>query len=683
MRIVFLLFILISSFNSEGQQAKKNKFIQDFEAISPNQSPFEIAAQMHYILQNARREDLETAESLLDTIHRFVIQNDLKLVEARYFAEVAEINRVRNRLDLMIDYYIKAIDIYESFQLAYPDSITAEVKFTIGGFYNNLADGYIILEKYKEALNFYKTSLDVVLPLNDSLQNSIRYYNISDTYVSLNEPDSAMKYILLCKSIEDVFQMPDGLAYVHDGLAEVHQLNGAYDIALGEIELAIGYAMQINDPFFHIEIRLQKGEILFNWGKYAEAKKEYLEIEEKSREIGYRMAVEECVIKLKSIFEKLNDYKNAYAYADILLSIRDSTLRSSAQEKALEFEALYQNKIKDAEIDNLNKQKELTDKLNKELEEKRALEKNRSRLINLGLILGLILLILIAGVIFRNSKKNEVLNAILKKSNDELSDKNFEIQVQANEINDSINYAMNIQGALFPNDIEFSRVGRERFVFLSPKDIVSGDFYWTFHSERLKRNYLAVADCTGHGVPGAFMSILGVSLLDKIVIKLSDLSPKAILTELNLELYNNLSAGGLNGVKDGMDIALLAIDDSKKEAYFSGARNRLIHISNKELKEYKGSRVDLGRTKESVQIEEFTIPFLEGDMMYLFTDGYIDQKGMNTGKKFYIQPFRDLLLKVSEMPTSDQKKSLEKVFNDWKGDRYEQMDDVLVVGIKL
>lgn len=658
-------------------------FKKEFDAIDGSQKPFTVATQMYFVLQKARHESIDQAESLLDTIHSYIQFHDLKLIEARYFAEVAEIARVKNRLDEMIEYYGKAIVIFEDFQKNYPDSNKYEVTYSIGGFYNNLADGYIVLNKYEEALNFYMKSLKAVLPLNDSLQNSIRYYNISDTYVSLNEPDSAMKYILLCKEMEDGMGMPDGLAYAHDGLAKVYVMKGQYGHALAECDTAVNYASQVNDPYFQIEIQQQKAKVLFKWGKSNMAKEEYLAIMEKASEIGYKLAVEDSYYYLKSIYEKLGDYKEAYKYADLLLVLSDSTLQQKAAEKALEFEIQYQTELKDAEILSLNKQKKLTDQLNAELEEKRKLEENKSRIVTAALIGGLIFLLLIGGIIIRNSRKNALLNENLKRSNEDLSDKNKEIQTQASEINDSISYAMNIQGALFPNEHEFSILGKDRFVLFSPKDIVSGDFYWTFRSERLDLNYLAVADCTGHGVPGAFMSILGVSLLDKIVIKLTDLSTNRILTELNHELYKNLSAGGLHGVRDGMDIALIAIDENNKQVHFSGARNRAIHVSDGIVKEYKGDRVDLGRKEPCSVIQEQTFSYKDGDMVYLFTDGYVDQKGSASGKKFYMQPFRDTLMEVANLGVEEQKKKLESIFLEWKGDKFDQMDDVLVVGVKL
>lgn len=685
MRINIFFVVLFLGFLTFGQGTVMTK--KDFQTklltIDPSSSPKTTANEMIDILNQARHVDITIAESLQDTIISYIRANNLTLVEGRYYTEIAEIWRVKNRLDLMIDYYHKTINIYKQFQQTYPDSSRYEVIYTLSGCYNNLADGYILLGKYGEALNFYKISLTSVLPLNDSLQNSIRYYNISDTYVALNEPDSAMKYILLCKQMEDGMGMPDGLAYAHDGLAEVHLMNGDFEWALAEIDTALVFAQQVNDPFFHIEIQQQKAEILMAWKKYKLARDEYLVIQQKSRKIGYEMAVEDSYVHLKEIYNALGDYQSAFKYADLLLSVADSTLQEKAAEKAMEFEIMYQTEMKDVEIENLNKQKELTDKLNAELKEKRELEANRARIINIALICGLVLLSLIGGILFKNSRKNAMLNSELQRSNAELSEKNGEIQDQAAEINDSISYAMNIQGALFPNEKELSIIGEERFVLFSPKDIVSGDFFWTFRSERLDLNYLAVADCTGHGVPGAFMSILGISLLDKVVIKLTDLNTDTILNELNHELYKNLSAGGQYGVRDGMDIALISIDSNERMFSFSGARNRVIHISKGQLNEYKGDRVDLGRVEHCKSIRKQVVHYEAGDMIYLFTDGYVDQKGSETGKKFYMEPFRELLIKIATFPVQKQGQIMKETFLKWKGEKYDQMDDVLVVGVRL
>jgi len=259
--------------------------------------------------------------------------------------------------------------------------------------------------------------------------------------------------------------------------------------------------------------------------------------------------------------------------------------------------------------------------------------------------------------------------------NDELASR------QQKELTDSIYYASYIQSALLPTHEEWNRILPESFIFYHPRDVVSGDFYW------IKKNrntiIVVVADCTGHGVPGAFMSILGISFLNEIYSKGNIPSAKSILNQLREKVMKALrQTGDIDEPKDGMDITLCMIDLNTNTLQFAGANNPIYIIRNQELIEIKGDSMPIVVALEQEKTftnHEFTLS--PNDTVYLFTDGYPDQFGGEGGKKFKYPNFRNLLQRIQQYPVARQGEKIESVLKKWKGD-YRQVDDILVIGFK-
>jgi serine phosphatase RsbU (regulator of sigma subunit) len=274
--------------------------------------------------------------------------------------------------------------------------------------------------------------------------------------------------------------------------------------------------------------------------------------------------------------------------------------------------------------------------------------------------------------------RNEVLRL---KAVKELKESTEMIAVKNKEITDSINYARRIQSAILPQKEYVKQNLPDSFFLYQPKDIVSGDFYWM--SERNGDIYLAVADCTGHGVPGAFMSVVGMNLLNEIVNHRDIFHPSEILKELNAGVVSSLQQKQTE-TNDGMDIALLKISTDKKSVEYAAANRGLIQFTNGELKEYKPSKYPIGGFNSMMEksFETLKIEVKEGDMIYLSTDGYADQFGSDKNKKITTKKFKMLLESVSSKSLSEQENHLRDFINDWKRG-YEQTDDILVVGIRF
>jgi len=264
---------------------------------------------------------------------------------------------------------------------------------------------------------------------------------------------------------------------------------------------------------------------------------------------------------------------------------------------------------------------------------------------------------------------------------EKISNQKDEIDRQRKELTESIKYASYIQSALLTSQHELKKLLPEHFVIFIPRDIVSGDFYWI--TKRKADLIIAVADCTGHGVPGAFMSILGITLLSEIVNRAAYNSAGSILNQLRESVMRALNQRGTDEEqKDGIDMALCLINIETNTLEFAGAFNPIYIVKKNRLIEMHGDKMPIGiAALEENSFSNHKYSLEENDVVYLFSDGFVDQFGGPEGKKFKYQPFRNLLLNISNLPMHVQKNELIKKFNHWKGN-LPQLDDVLMFGFR-
>jgi phosphoserine phosphatase RsbU/P len=282
----------------------------------------------------------------------------------------------------------------------------------------------------------------------------------------------------------------------------------------------------------------------------------------------------------------------------------------------------------------------------------------------------------------KQKKEIESQRDTLALKNTQLNEAYLEIEDQKKHIMDSIYYARRIQTAILPSYSMLNKGLKEYFIFYLPKDIVSGDFYWMHHTSDLVM--LAAVDCTGHGVPGAFMSIVGFNQLNNAVNVKKVTRASDILNELNAGVIHTLNENtGETSIKDGMDMTLCVFDFKKSKLDFAGANNPIVQVRNKKLIKHKGNRFPIGAFVDN-QPQVFTgseIELNEGDMIYMFSDGYADQFGGPENKKFFTRRFEQLLADISVYPVAEQKEILKNTLYDWMGQN-SQVDDILVIGIR-
>ncbi len=284
-------------------------------------------------------------------------------------------------------------------------------------------------------------------------------------------------------------------------------------------------------------------------------------------------------------------------------------------------------------------------------------------------------------------KANQILEQKVVERTEVISKQNVELEKKNEKITDSIDYAKRIQQAVFVSTKEIQSYPFESFLLFKPKDIVSGDFYWG-HKKDDDNFYIVAADCTGHGVPGAFMSLIGYNMLNYAIKDLKVEKPSSVLNMLRNLIRDTLKSGNQDekAMKDGMAMAFCHMDMKKMQLDFAGSYNPLYFIRNGELKELKADRIPIGHTGESEQEQgNFTDHSLEikkGDSIYIFSDGYADQIGGPNKKKFFYGPFKELLQSIHNLPMQEQKKKLDDTITQWMNGR-EQLDDITVIGVRF
>lgn len=277
-------------------------------------------------------------------------------------------------------------------------------------------------------------------------------------------------------------------------------------------------------------------------------------------------------------------------------------------------------------------------------------------------------------------KEKQILETKVEERTVELKSANTNLNIALDEIKDSIHYAQRIQSSILPESNTINTNLPESFILYKPRDVVSGDFYWFNKLE--DKIIFAVVDCTGHGVPGAFMSMIGNSLLNEIVLTKKITSPSEILSHLNKGIFKVLKQGTSES-RDGMDLALCVIDKSKNTLTFAGANRELVLIRDGELIEYKPTKSAIGGfTDVDMLFAETTISVLSNDVFYMSTDGYADQFGGPKGKKLMTKNFKEFLLKIHKDPMAAQRQKLQENISDWMSNTYSQVDDILVAGFK-
>jgi serine phosphatase RsbU (regulator of sigma subunit) len=484
-------------------------------------------------------------------------------------------------------------------------------------------------------------------------------------YHALNDPDSALYFANMAASWRRSIHYGDGILSSGGVLRDAYMSKKMYDSA----RAIINECILINDTMGRISdanfARFEIGVVCEAEGKLDSALYYYLRLEhfaDSARNGNFRRRAYK---QLYQLYEKMGRYELASRYSIKYIAIHDSLNAEASKVSMLRLKEIYDVESKNQEIELLNRETEL--------KQNEIDAQDRQRLWLFGIIGITVVLIIVALFAYRQKRKSALV----------LAEQKSIIEERNKDITDSIVYARRIQYAMMPQDSQLTTLLPGSFIFYRPKDIVSGDFFW-FH-ETSEYIFVAVADCTGHGVPGALMSMIGLNYFTQIVGEMRINSPAEILNEMHkkvlLALNKDLS---VHDIKDGMDTSLLRIRKGTGECTFAGAVRPLYIVRDGQLEEIKGDIYSIGGIK-SVDQESFTehtVQLSHGNCVYLFSDGIADQFGGPKGKKFKYKQLRETILKVAHLDGKDQAAHLDQVFTQWKGN-LEQVDDVCIIGLKF
>jgi|GEM_PF-5486005 len=524
--------------------------------------------------------------------------------------------------------------------------------------FNNIGIVYSDLRDFEKAIEQYRRFVDLALKVGNDLKVAKGYYNLVVTFTEMRQADSAKHYL----AIMEAFQRGKEKEFL-----SVDAAKAAILLLEEDFEKAIFHTKRWDervglDDFDKVEYYI----LLLQAYRGNKDNKTALQMAEEAERLCVKLGSTADLMRIKkrksAILYDLGRTDDAYSELGLYNQLKDSLDNENGVVQMVELFNEYESALVE---------KELLAK-NQIIEQQEQKRKSAALFWTTIVISGSFVFFISLWFLFKNHKKNLILN-----------NQNKEINEQRGRVLSSIKYAERIQNAILnPNSAILSEF-RESFVFNRPRDIVSGDFFWTGKVNEFV--YIAVVDCTGHGVPGAMMSMVGHGMLTKIINEGKFTQPAEILKELDCQILSGLSqrSEGIT-VQDGMDISLVRLSKRDNKLMFAGACQNLLVFNDGQLHEYRGTPYSIGGgegNKESY-FDQTDVPYASGTSVFLFSDGFPDQFGGKDGKKFGKQAFFEMLSELNRLDLREGEAFLNDRFQRWSGQE-KQIDDVLVVGFSL
>ena len=533
--------------------------------------------------------------------------------------------------------------------------------------YNNL--GLILkdLGRRDEAIDYFKRSIRLKEKLGgDTTALASTLSNVGLLYhEQFKDYEEAHRYYLRALEIDRRFNNTLGIFISLCNIADNFYAQEKYDSSKYYYELATNYIDDIESNQHKAHFLGDFAKVNAVLGQYERAIEKYNSSIEKAKLTDAKVILMESYEGLAMVYKALGDYKSALEFYEEFGAIQEVIYDSDKAKALASVEKNYQIRAKQGEIELLRKESEIKD-----------LRLSKNRLVIYWLAGILVLVAIIVLLQYRKNLYKSRTNEILRQQNNEIIQKNRDIM-------DSIFYAKNIQKAILPENGKLKNIFMDAFVFMQARDVVNGDFYWFAENE--DKVVIAVVDCTGHGVPAAFLNVMGNSLLNHIINEMNITSPGEILKELNKRVLSSVRSTDLASKSDaGMDVAVCLYDRHTKRLTFSGAKRPLYYFTRGELNILKGDYYPVGGRlyEEQREYKEHEVSLQANDVLYLFTDGIVDQFGGEKDKKFMYPRFRELLYTLKDNPMENQYRQIKENIENWKG-RNEQTDDILVIGIRV
>jgi serine phosphatase RsbU (regulator of sigma subunit)/Tfp pilus assembly protein PilF len=640
------------------------------------------------------------------------------------YVNIGIINHERGSYDKAIEYYLKALETAKEANYVRGISLS----------YKSLGIAYYDQGYYDKSIDCYLKALEIFEKLGEKRNMSACYTNIGLVHYEQGSYDKAIEYLQKSLAINTELGNKRGTSICYMNFAMIYQKQNISEKAIEYYKKALKLFEEIGDKRGESNCNQNLGEICSQQGSFNRASEYYLKALKIYEDIGDKMGIAILGINIASLnismadsvaknpdqriqflnqsvlygnesivnaremkllpqikgaanilmtaYNKLGNFKKAIEFAGILIAAQDSLFMEDKTKAIQEMSTRYETEKKQQQIE--LQESQLTAKDARIKQQKTF----RNALIG-GLAAVALIVIVIAYAYAQKRKDNKKIteqNEKIIKTNEELKELNETTTRQKDEIITSILYAQRIQSAILPPETYINELLSENFILYKPKDIVSGDFYWI----RKVKHYiiLASADCTGHGVPAAFMSMLGMSSLNEIVQRREVTKANEVLNELRKEIKNSLrQTGDKEETRDGMDIALCIIDTKKKIMQYSGAHNPLYLVSHNngesELKEIKADAMPVGvHLSHDKSFTNNEIELKTGDTFYIFSDGFVDQGGGTDNARYTTARFKKTLLNIHSLTMPEQKKILEQTLIEWMGE-FPQRDDILVIGARV
>lgn len=610
-------------------------------------------------------------------------------------------------------------EAFQLYAIAYNIGVNEKNNHLLGRYYLSIGSYYTKIGDLDLGLEKYQKGLELLIKEGDKEWETYAYNNIGVNYSNLEDNKNARYYyqkaLNLFKSRNDSI----GVTLSYSNIATCYQNESLLDSAIYFSKLALGYAEKLNHTIIIgssqlvlSELYLKKKNNLFADKYLQNAKTLYNNINDidgiidvaflesdilRTQNTNKAIAVLKAISltvdtmdilqnkvrinqKLANLYIDKSDFKNAYHALNKHIEFNNAMINQTSFKNINELEVKYQVNEKILEIENLNNRNELIQvNLDKKKLEEIHQRKTKYWILFISLTIATLLSVLLF-IIFRNNKKTIKANLIISQQKEDVELKNVIIEQKSHEIFDSITYAKRIQNAILPKASDIGSYFPNSFLIYLPKDIVAGDFYWFEKINNIR--FFAIADCTGHGVPGAMVSVVCHNALNAAVYEHNLIKPGEILDKVKNIIFHAFS-NDHHQIKDGMDISLGVINDTTNVFTWAGANNPLWQTSKAgELTIYKPDKQPIGDFEKSSPFNTHYIHYKPGDKFYLFSDGYIDQFGGLKNKKYKTVNFKKLILSNVKHSFEIQKRNINQEFYVWKNDQ-EQLDDVCIFGFEI
>lgn len=534
---------------------------------------------------------------------------------------------------------------------------------------SNIGSIYERLNDYKKALEYQERSLALCIELNQKEGIAAVYGNIGNIYSSIGAKSKAMDHYQKSLEMNRELGNPYGIAVSLSNIGNIYIDRKEYQKGIDHQLEALDLRTQINHRQGMASSMMSLGKAYYQLADIPNAEKYYRESVALAKEADALPTEKEAQYGLYLIAKDRRDYQNALQFHEEYARLNDSLFNTKRNEEINNLRTQFALDQQQEELDRKSQEEQMR------LKERAAADHKFQQLI-IYVSVGVLFLVAVFSVfLFNRFRITNKQKNIIEKQKAIVEEKN-------KQITDSINYAQRIQSALLPGEEDVRKIIPESFLLFMPKDIVSGDFFWISNPDE-NTVVFATADCTGHGVPGGFMSMLGTSFLNEIVNEKGLRSPAKILDALREKIIVALKQQGhTQENKDGMDIVLCLLDKSYGSMTYAAANNNFYLVRNGKLDELEADKMPIGYYHDQVKpFREHTITLQKGDCVYTFTDGYADQFGGPSGKKFKYAQLEELILSQAQVSPTQQKEKFQKTIRAWQGE-LEQVDDICLFAFR-